>query len=92
MIQGTTPTLRFKVRDANFNDIQELRLVLKQNKNSIVKLLDQVSIDDNVVSITLTEEETMSFSKGDIFVQLWYKKSDKSFATNIVTLKIETLL
>lgn len=61
MIKGTTPTHFFTIPFKS-SDISKVRVVYGQENNPIlVKTNDHCTIQDNLISVTLTQNETFLF-------------------------------
>lgn len=103
MFRGTTPTLKWRIstESLNLDDIKEIWLTLKEKKprtnNILTKTLSDEEIilnkDDRYIAYTLSQEETLSFSKGIIGCQLRILlESGTAFATPIQEVNIEEVL
>lgn len=65
IIRGTTPTIIVTFNQVNVNDLTDGYLVIKQElQNVIQKPLTEATIENNYVSYTLTQEETLSLTSG----------------------------
>ena len=66
MIRGTTPTLQFTISsNITMSDIQEMWLTFAQfGKVIISKTMKDMSIDNGVVTVTLTQDETLKLKSG----------------------------
>ena len=64
ILQGTTPTLTFKVKnDIDLNTITVLWIyITQQNKEKVLKELSDVTIDNEnkTISVTLTQQDTLA--------------------------------
>lgn len=97
MRRGTTPTLTFttpyeaSLIDGGF-------LTFRQGKRAVldISLTDEaVTIEDEAISVTLTQEQTLMFSSDDGFVQAQIRAhlvSNKAVASNIVQVPIGAIL
>ena len=65
MRRGTTPTLQITVMGLSKIEIQNLYLTLEQQGVVIEKTEADVSIDSEVISATLTQEETLYLTAKD---------------------------
>jgi len=64
MKRGTTPTHRF-VLPFSVDMIEEVEITYKQNEKEILKRYkNNCDLDDNVVSTTLSQEDTFDFQEG----------------------------
>lgn len=59
MYRGTTPTININVTGCELSDIKNIEVVLKNDKQIIERNKENVDITDNMVSFTLTQEETL---------------------------------
>ena len=94
MRRGTTPTLQITVTGLSEIEIQNLYLTLEQQGTVIEKTEADVSIDSEVISATLTQEETLSLTaKMDVAMQLRVLSTNNTaYASNIVTVPVEAIL
>ena len=76
MTQGTTPSyiFRFKDKTIDFSEIDVFQITLKSCSSEITHNSEEpcVSIDTEkkTISLTLTQEETLSFKEGEAEVQV----------------------
>lgn len=73
MIRGTTPTHRFVLdSDVDMSTIADVRVSYGQHGQEIFsKRLEDVTIDGHIISVTLTQEDTLSFNAlYDVQIQL----------------------
>ena len=94
MRRGTTPTLQITVTGLTDIEIQNLYLTLRQGQITIEKTESGVSIDGEVITATLTQEETLSLvAKVDVALQLRVLSANNTaYASNIVTVPVEAIL
>ena len=94
MRRGTTPTLQITVTGLSKIEIQVLHLIIEQQGVVIKKTEQDVSIDGEVISAALTQEETLSLTAGmDVAVQLRVLSTNNTaYASNIVTVPVEAIL
>lgn len=59
--QGTTPTLTLEISGLSALDIKELWLTIDAG-HPITKTLDDVNIEDDVMAVTLTQEDTLKMT------------------------------
>ena len=96
MIQYTTPTFVFDVNVPE-NVIADIEVTFKQSNTGteIQKELvrDNLSIIDNKLNVTLSQEETGKFAVGQCQVQMRVLTSDgKVLASEIARVKVEPSL
>lgn len=66
MRRGTTPTHTFEI-PISPDDIKEIEITYQQNrKNILQKYKSDCVLGENLVSVTLTQEETFLFSENEI--------------------------
>lgn len=70
MRQGTTPTLQITVNNIDLADMEHIYVVFEQNGYLLKKSMPDLKIEDNVISVLLTQEETLSFKNGNCNIQL----------------------
>ena len=96
MIRGTTPTLCFKTPyEADMVESGYITFTMRGDITLDVPLSDEsVSIGDNVISLTLTQSQTLSFdSQATTLVQLRLVLADKTaVASNIVNVPVGKVL
>ena len=65
MIRGTTPTFTLTLSDntIDLGDAENVYVTLRQGKTDITKSGTDLTIDDNVVSVFLTQEESLDLSE-----------------------------
>lgn len=65
LIRGTTPTIKFTFSQISPTDIREAYLVFKKQGLSVLeKSLGYADIEENCISFTLTQQETLAFTAG----------------------------
>ena len=91
---GTTPihvfTLPFEKEM-----LAEVRITYAQNKKNIItKEIDDLEIDGNDISLTLTQEETFLFEEGkNVSIQLKIKTTEGLvFNSDIIKMRVDTSL
>lgn len=77
MYRGTTPTLKIKVNGKNGKtppDIQTFKSIyvtIKQGETELTKTDNDIrKEEENVLSVALSQEETLMFGKGHVDIQL----------------------
>ena len=104
MIRGTTPTLRFKIKTSEGYDlhtIEECHITLenkpkdKKSSGTNKKVFDSPNFDyeNNIISIELSQEDTLAFKEGDIEIQIKAKfNSGRIVATPIMITTMKKIL
>lgn len=95
MYRGTTPTLTFQL-PIDTGSITVLSVAVAQaGQVKIEKTLPDVLLEGNVISCTLTEEETLSLSAGagrKAQVQLRVGVGDQRMASQVFEVPVERIL
>lgn len=95
MFRGTTPTLNIRFKE-NLEDLDISAFYISFKQNNEIKLekeLSDININVNIVSLTLTQEETLLFTANDIIqIQCRYKIGEKAYATKIIKTVFEPTL
>ena len=98
MYRGTTPTHTFEA-DIDLSDADVMYITYSQgNKTRVEKSLDDedgsVSITDNVVTVTLTQKDTLAFRENcEVRIQLRVGFADGSrIASNIIRTTADEIL
>lgn len=94
MRRGTTPTFQITVTGLSDIEIDVLWLTLKQGTTEITKDKNDVEIQGDVISTTLTQEETLMFKEGaKVGIQLRaLSTNNTAYASNIVYTDVEKIL
>lgn len=95
MIRGTTPTVVFHLNGVPLRQFNDVYVTFKQRNILIEKTSDDVVKDDeaNTISVRLSQEETLAFDKGIIYVQIRIKtETGSAFASPILNTSIDTIL
>ena len=95
MYRGTTPTLTFRL-PIDTGSITVLSVAVAQGRQvKIEKTLSDVHVDGNVISCTLTEDETLSLTAGasvEAKIQLRVGVGEQRMASQIFTVPVERIL
>ena len=95
MIQNTTPTLIFRVNNFNLTGY-DVYVYIKQFNVTIVKDPSTISVeyeeDVSIVTVTLTESDTMNFLQGDALTQIWATNGTKSVASEPLPITVGKIL
>ena len=93
MTRGTTPVYEITVKDFASLEDMECEVTLKQKDALCVFHHDEVEIEDNVITVQLSQEQTLAFGKGSVKMQVrGIDASGTAWASNIVTLPINPIL
>lgn len=83
--QGHTPTFTMTFpATMDFNDVAHLCFTLTQNNRKVIEKTDsQITIDDNVATVWLSQAETLALSVGEAEYQLeWTYPPDENNHVN----------
>lgn len=93
MYRGTTPTIKLTIQGLSDIDISKIYLTLKQFDTVIEKDIDGLHINDNVLSCTLSQEETLSLSEAKLELQVRIlSKSGVAYATKKMAIQVSDIL
>lgn len=93
MRQGTTPTIQITINDIDLNEIQNIYVVFEQNGYILKKESSDLDIEGNVISVLLSQEETLNFKEGTCNIQLrMITKGGVAIASPIKTTKVYRVL
>ncbi len=70
MRQGTTPTIQITINDIDLNEMQNIYVVFEQNGYILKKESKDLNIEKNVISVMLSQEETLNFKEGTCNIQI----------------------
>lgn len=93
MRQGTTPILQITVNNIDLADMEHIYVVFEQNGNLLKKSMTDLKVENNVISVLLTQEETLSFKNGNCNIQLRMVTYDGiAMASPIKTVNVYSVL
>lgn len=93
MRQGTTPTIQITINDIDLNEMQNIYVVFEQNGYILKKESSNLDIEGNVISVLLSQEETLNFKEGTCNIQLrMITKGGVAIASPIKTTKVYRVL
>lgn len=93
MRQGTTPTIQITINDIDLNEMQNIYVVFEQNGYILKKESSDLDIEGNVISVLLSQEETLNFKEGTCNIQLrMITKGRVAIASPIKTTKVYRVL
>lgn len=93
MRQGTTPTIQITINDIDLNEMQNIYVVFEQNGYILKKESSDLNIEGNIISVSLTQEETLNFKEGTCNIQLrMITKGGVAIASPIKTTKVYRVL
>lgn len=70
MRRGTTPTLKIHLMGIAPDELKNIYVTMKQRNIERTKTNNDIEIDGHVVSVSLSQEDTLDFSTGKIAVQI----------------------
>lgn len=93
MIRGTTPTFRLTVKDIeDFTGADHIYVTIEQGPTSITLTGDAVSVEDNVVTCRLSQEQSFKLierQKAKIQVNWTYPPDETGFVARPATVSKE---
>lgn len=93
MRQGTTPTIQITINDIDLNEMQNIYVVFEQNGYILKKESSDLNIEGNIISVSLSQEETLNFKEGTCNIQLrMITKGGVAIASPIKTTKVYRVL
>lgn len=93
MRQGTTPTIQITINDIDLNEMQNIYVVFEQNGYILKKESSDLDVEGNVISVSLSQEETLNFKEGACNIQLrMITKGGVAIASPIKTTKVYRVL
>ena len=95
MKRGTTPTFALSLEGIDYDMLDTVYVTFKQDNRVITKTGDDVELDkDNqIINVSLTQSETLSFRQGYVFIQLRaVTKGGNAVATDIVRINADGIL
>ena len=85
MTRGTTPTIRITVKDIESLDNTDVYVTIKQGCVNLTIEGDALTIDENVIEFTLTQEQTLMFRQGPAKIQVRGRHGETAWASQVVT-------
>ena len=93
MRRGTTPTIVINIKGIEMSDIATWYVTLAQDSMQITKTNEDITIEDTLIKMPLTQQETMKFKSGEVSVQIRAVTTDDVvIASGIQTLDIDRIL
>lgn len=93
MRQGTTPTIQITVNDIKLSEMQNIQVVFEQKGFLLKKEISDLDIDENVISVALSQEETLQFKDGYCNIQIrMLSKEGVAVASPIKATKVYSVL
>lgn len=93
MRRGTTPTIVINVKGIDMTEISEWYITVAQDNVQITKTNEDIEIEDTLIKMPLTQQETMRFKSGEVSVQIRAKTTeDVVIASGIQTIDIDRIL
>lgn len=93
MQRYSTPTLTIETDIDDLSSMDALWVSFKQDKKILRKTKDNLEIENNIIKVELTQEETGIFSAYDsLKMQVRWLKAGKSGGSNIVSFSLNDVL
>lgn len=93
MIRGTTPENTFKL-PFTLDEVSSLYITYSQEGKVVLeKEISDITIDGNTLNVKLTQEDTLSFSKGALNIQIRFKTlQGNAMASRVINTHVDTIL
>lgn len=92
MVRGTTPTFILTLQDADLTNTN-VYVTFKQDELLLTKSGSDLSIEQNVVSVYLSQEETLKFQRGNLYIQVnWTFDNGKRACSEVALVKVDNNL
>ena len=92
MVRGTTPTFILTLEDADLTNTN-VYVTFKQEELLLTKSGSDLSIEENVVSVYLTQEETLKFQRGNLYIQVNFTfDNGKRACSEVALVKVDNNL
>lgn len=93
MRRGTTPTLVINISSISMSEVSEWYVTIEQDSVQITKTNEDITIEDTLLKIPLTQAETMEFVSGEASIQIRaVTTEDVVIASGIQTIDIDRIL
>ena len=94
VFRGTTPTFNFSVcLDTSLVDLENTHIVFTSGPGLVDKSGDDITISDQTLSCTLTQDDTMSFKGRQVNIQILVSMtSGQKPASSIMTIPVSSTL
>lgn len=93
MRRGTTPTLVINIKGIDMSTIAEWYITVAQDSVQITKTDTDLTIEGTLISMPLTQQETMLFKSGEVSIQIRAKTTENVvIASGIQTIDIDRIL
>ena len=94
IFKGTTPTYNFNVcLDTSLVDIENTHIIFTSGRAIVDKSGNDIIIGDGIMSCSLTQEETLSFTGSQVNIQILVSMdSGQKPASSIMTIPVSSTL
>lgn len=93
MVRGTTPTFILTLQDADLTNTNVYVTFKQDDCLLLTKSGSDLSIEENVVSVYLSQEETLKFQRGNLYIQVnWTFDNGKRACSEIALVKVDNNL
>lgn len=91
--RGTTPTISLNVPGLSDLNPAQILLTLKNSSKEVTYDIDLLTIEENVISVMLTQQDTLEMTPGSLYIQARIlSDNDKAYKTPLITLSVEDIL
>ena len=93
MRRGTTPTLKIRIKGVDLSELENIYVTIKQSQKEITKTGYEITVDGDMLYVSLSQEDTLVFASSCAWVQMRATTKDGlAVASNIRMIKIEDVL
>lgn len=95
MTRGTTPTLVFTIISdgLDLSTLTQVWVTVKDQSHTIKYDMTRVAIDENTISVSMSQEETLTFTNAMLEVQIrMLDDGGNAYATPIKKIPLERIL
>lgn len=93
MTRGTTPHYILTILDFQSVETHSLYVTIRQGCNTLTLTGDDLEVENNVINVTLTQEQSLSFKQGQAQLQLrGIDDEGVAYASDIVVVQVNPVL
>lgn len=93
MRRGTTPTLKIRITGVDLDELENIYITVKQDRAEVTKTGDEITIENGILFVPLTQEDTLKFHQSCVWVQMRATTKDGlAVASNIRMVEMKDIL
>lgn len=93
MRRGTTPTVKIRIRGMPVEELRNIYITFQQGTKEITKENQDITLEEEYLLVTLSQQETLDLARGSILVQVRaITSTGLAVASPIKSLKMEDIL